>query len=158
MLLPSHLADSLPDDLPGQSNCGESNFSYFSAEAAAAAPASGTASPLSAQGSVAGFWTGGNPAISGLSLGQDVRPTSGLTSVLAHQSAAPGRGAEWGPSTEARQQQGNGGELRMQPAGNKGVLNEVVCGTLMLAYERAGLWEQVSHLFEHVPLHSLNIA
>lgn len=146
MLLPSHLADTLPDDLPGQSNCGESSFSYFSADSPAATPASGASSPLSTQGSPSGFWTGGNPAISGLSLSGtlDVRPTSSLTSALAHQSAATSRGAEWGATASPLQQQA-GAAPRLQQAGNKGVLNEVVCGTLMLAYERAGMWEQVSY-------------
>ena len=36
----------------------------------------------------------------------------------------------------------------VQAAGRvgKGPINEVVCGAMMLAYERAGKWEQVSHV------------
>lgn len=35
----------------------------------------------------------------------------------------------------------------VQAAGRvgKGPINEVVCGAMMLAYERAGKWEQVRH-------------
>ena len=37
----------------------------------------------------------------------------------------------------------------LQPPGRsgKGPINEVVCGAMMLAYERAGKWEQVGHCF-----------
>ena len=40
-----------------------------------------------------------------------------------HRSQAPGRGA--------------------RPAGARSAMNEVVCGAMMLAYERAGKWDEV---------------
>lgn len=42
----------------------------------------------------------------------------------------------------------------VQAAGRagKGPINEVVCGAMMLAYERAGKWEQVSHTWLTVVL------
>ena len=40
-----------------------------------------------------------------------------------HKSQAPGRGA--------------------RPAGARSAMNEVVCGAMMLAYERAGKWDEV---------------
>lgn len=48
----------------------------------------------------------------------------------------------------------------VQAAGRvgKGPINEVVCGAMMLAYERAGKWEQVSSrifLCSHVHLLTL---
>ena len=143
VLLPSRFADSLPDDLPGQSNCGESAFSYFGAETPQT-EAGSTNSPDST--ACTGFWTGGNAATSGISLGQGpTRRNSSLTSAIAQQTTVNGgssmrRTAEW---TSSPMQQQMAGVLRAPPLSNKGVLNEVVCGTLMLAYERAGLWEEV---------------
>ena len=124
------LAAGLPDELPGQSNCVEAAPSHADA-AVGPAPMD---SPASLFG---GVWNSANPAVSGLSLGQ---PQLQVAPVTASQLTAGGAGPllppDWMALSPSRLPS-------LRPAGAKPALNEVVCGTLMLAYERAGLWEQV---------------
>ena len=146
VLLPAPFADSLPDDLPGQSNSGEETFSYFSARSPPPPAAAAAGSPVSMQSSAEGGWTGGNAAVSGLALGSGLRTTSSLTAALAQQTSHHARPADLAMS-------GSYAGLASaaaprQQVGSKGVLNEVVCGALMLAYERAGLWEQAVNVLD----------
>ena len=128
------LAAGLPDELPGQSNCAEAGFGHHDAAANRAA----AASPASLFG---GVWSSSNPAVSGLSLGQTQlqaasAPDNGVRPLLP---------ADWLAASPSRLPS-------LRPSCGKPVLNEVVCGTLMLAYERAGLWEQVRvHGSRHGP-------
>ena len=121
------LAAGLPDELPGQSNCAEAGFSR---------PA-GAASPASLFG---GVWNSSNPAVSGLSLSQTQLQTAAAALSVSSPATDGGVGpllpADWLAASPSRLPS-------LRPSGSKPVLNEVVCGTLMLAYERAGLWEQV---------------
>ncbi len=143
---------TLPDDIPGQVNFSPpQSFSFFSASQAAAS--ADNRSPNQIQ------WTNDNAATSGLQLPhqtpQATSPGSSHSSQGTVQMPAV-------PSCLTPQQGGasNGGPARWgldmrgtehkskatQAAGRagKGPVNEVVCGAMMLAYERAGKWEQVS--------------
>ena len=130
------LAAGLPDELPGQSNCDDGALSYFSAASSAAAAAA--AAPASLFG---GVWSGSNPSVSGLSLGRfqpQPAPASALNTPRPGMEASAAARPDWAATSPSRL-------ASLRPSGIKPVLNEVVCGTLMLAYERAGLWEQVRH-------------
>ncbi len=125
------LAAGLPDELPGQSNCAEASLSHHDASSAAASPAA----------LFGGVWNSSNPAVSGLSLGQaQLQAAAAALRAPSPASADGGVGpllpADWLAASPSRLPS-------LRPSGSKPVLNEVVCGTLMLAYERAGLWEQV---------------
>ncbi len=142
------LAAGLPDELPGQSNCDKTALSYSDAATYYAAAAG--LGPASLFGSV---WSGSNPAVSGLSL-TPLRPQSAaLQAALSTPRPAADASAvphlDWAAPSPSRL-------ASLRPAGSKPVLNEVVCGTLMLAYERAGLWEQVGHHLTSTLALSLN--
>ncbi len=125
------LAAGLPDELPGQSNCAEAGLSHH--DAAAASPAS----------LFGGVWNSSNPAVSGLSLGQAQLQAAAAALRAPSPAADGGVGpllpADWLAASPLRLPS-------LRPSSGKPVLNEVVCGTLMLAYERAGLWQQASIL------------
>jgi hypothetical protein len=148
---------TLPDDIPGQVNSsGPHNFSFFSARQAAASAAD-------TQSTNHPTWTNDNAATSGLQLPQQVPHANSASSSPSSYSSQSTVQLPAVPSCLTPQQGGasNGGPARwgldmrgtehkskaMQAAGRagKGPVNEVVCGAMMLAYERAGKWEQVSH-------------
>ena len=128
------LAAGLPDELPGQSNCAESGLGHRQTTRSTAA----AASPASLFG---GVWNSSNPAVSGLSLDQ----TQLQAAAAADAGVGPLLPTDWLAVSPSRLPY-------LRPSGGKPVLNEVVCGTLMLAYERAGLCEQVRvHGSRHRP-------
>jgi len=148
---------TLPDDIPGQVNSsGPHSFSFFSARQAAASAAD-------TQSANHSTWTNDNAATSGLQLPQQVSHANSARSSPSSHSSQSTVQLPAVPSCLTPQQGGasNGGPARwgldmrgtehkskaMQAAGRagKGPVNEVVCGAMMLAYERAGKWEQVSH-------------
>jgi len=148
---------TLPDEIPGQVNfSGPQNFSFFSARQAAASAAD-------TQSANHSTWTNDNAATSGLQLPQQVPHANSASSSPSSHSSQSTVQLPAVPSCLTPQQGGasNGGPARwgldmrgtehkskaMQAAGRagKGPVNEVVCGAMMLAYERAGKWEQVRH-------------
>lgn len=158
---PTHAGCTLPDNIPGQANVSQpSSFSFFSAPQAAASSA---AAPPGLQTT----WT--NAATSGLQLPHQIpqpvaqQPGSAGSSHSSQSTAqlpavpsclAPppqqqglpassGGPARWGLDMRGTEHKSKA----VQAAGRagKGPINEVVCGAMMLAYERAGKWEQVSH-------------
>ena len=126
------LAAGLPDELPGQSNCAEAASSSFTA--------TGNRSVASPAALFGGVWNNSNPAVCGLSLGQS-QPQPAVASAVHRVPSGTGAARPLLPSAWLALSPSRMPLLR--PASSKPVLNEVVCGTLMLAYERAGLWEQV---------------
>lgn len=143
---------------PADSSAQAPAFSYFSgagkagaAVDAAAAPATDGGSPSSVAeaaaalaalsfglpaegarevaGAAAGAWTSDNAAVRGLAFHLDelsagpLPPAAADTAAVANVLPAPGL------------------KLRPLPRG-RGPVNEVVCGALMLAYERAGKWQE----------------
>lgn len=121
------LGATLPDSIPGQSNVGSppapgSPFSFFSRSAA-----------TPAESQAVNIWTTDNAAISGL----DARFTaqeevSSPVAAAVVSSAVPVADS----ATVARNM------------ANRGPLNEVVCGAMMLAYERSGCWQQAVNLLQ----------
>jgi pentatricopeptide repeat protein len=101
-------------------------FSYFSGSSrkAAAAAAPDTGSPVSVADAAAasGAWTSDNAAVRGLSL--HLEDLASPPAALGSSNILPA-----------------GQRLRPLPKG-RGPVNEVVCGALMLAYERAGRWQE----------------
>lgn len=136
-------------------------FSYFSAAAAVAASSAGSSSPEppttpSNGGTIAAPWTTNNAASRGLQfdLGSALKASNYEkidlhaigTRTPAHSKAAITTAP---PSTQNVPSavksnntiRANSGGLNAVK-GIRGVVNEVVCGALMLAYERAGKWEE----------------
>lgn len=161
---PTHAGCTLPDNIPGQANPPQfQSFSFFSAaQAAASSSVAAPQQPLNRKPT----WT--NPTISGLQLPHQV-PVQALQQPLqqpgsaggdqsshAHMPAVPsclssfsqqGHPLNGGPARWGLDLRGTEHKSRtVQAAGRvgKGPINEVVCGAMMLAYERAGKWEQVS--------------
>ena len=155
---PTHAAGcTLPDDIPGQANFSPPrSFSFFGS-------ASATASPQSSRSAA---WTYDNAATSGLYISQRSTagsaassPSSKSASSTAQAPASPltatpprptGGPAKWGLDLRGTEHKSKMPQSSMR--GNKGPVNEVVCGAMMLAYERAGKWEQVDWqgpLFKH---------
>ncbi|DBA66999.1 TPA: hypothetical protein ACH3X2_002107 [Trebouxia sp. C0005] len=170
--MPTHLAEqvldspthgtgcTLPDDIPGQVNSSSPhNFSFFSAHQAAASAAD-------TQSANHSTWTNDNAATSGLQLPQQAPHANSASSSPSSHSSQSTVQLPAVPSCLTPQQGGasNGGPARwgldmrgtehkskaMQAAGRagKGPVNEVVCGAMMLAYERAGKWEQAVTLLQ----------
>lgn len=158
---PTHAGGcTLPDEIPGQVNFSPpQSFSFFGINpAAAAASGQSTQSPA---------WTYDNAATSGLQLSQQgtagsagsagSSPSSNSATSTAQASpftaqSAPirftasakptGGPAKWGLDMRGTEHKSK--QPQIASRGNKGPVNEVVCGAMMLAYERAGKWEQVS--------------
>lgn len=160
---PTHAGCTLPASIPGQANAlqPQSSFSFFSASQAAASSA---AAAPQLQLHCQPTWT--NASTSGLQLPQQIpQPTppqpgsagsNQSSQSTAHMPAVPsclssppqrspacnGGPARWGLDMRGTEHKSKA----VQAAGRvgKGPINEVVCGAMMLAYERAGKWEQVS--------------
>ncbi len=99
-------------------------FSYFSS---ASPPPSPGAPGLPARAA----WTAENAAVRGLSLD--------LPSAAAAEEAAAAAASTSAAGAPARAGAAAGGAAAARA---RGALNEVVCGALMLAYERAGRWRE----------------
>ena len=152
---PTHAGCTLPDDIPGQVNFSQpQSFSLFSAASQAAAfSATQSGQPVT--------WS--TAATSRLQLPQQSPQQPGsagsshstqstvqlpavpscLTSQPQQAQQGAGGAARWGLDMRGTEHKSK----TVQAAGRvgKGPINEVVCGAMMLAYERAGKWEQVSH-------------
>ena len=149
---------TLPDDIPGQVNFSPpQNFSFFSDRQAAP-----SADPSQPANQIA--WTNDSAATSGLQLPpQTPQPASGASSPSSssHSShstvqlpavpscltpqqggASNGGPARWGLDMRGTEHKSKASQAAGRAG--KGPVNEVVCGAMMLAYERAGKWEQVS--------------
>lgn len=149
---------TLPDDIPGQVNFSPpQNFSFFSDRQAA--PSADSFHPASQV-----TWTNDSAATSGLQLPQQTaQPASGgsspshsshssqstvqlpaVPSCLTPQQGGAGDGgpARWGLDMRGTEHKSKASQAAGRAG--KGPVNEVVCGAMMLAYERAGKWEQVS--------------
>ena len=172
---PTHAGCTLPDNIPGQANAPQfQSFSFFSTSQAAAAPSSAATpqQPLKPKPT----WS--NPTVSGLQLPQQVplqalqqpgsagsdqssQSTAHMPAVPSCLSSPPQQGsapnggpARWGLGFRGTEHKSKA----VQAAGRagKGPINEVVCGAMMLAYERAGKWEQVSFTLQFSVL-SINL-
>lgn len=121
------IAADLPDDLPGQSNCGASD----PAEASFVSPTAPEPLPVSSATSASAVLTANSPSF---------QPAARLhqRSLIGHHQQQHHQQQQW---------QANHGCADMNPlqqarSSGKGSyrspLNEVVCGTMMLALERAG--------------------
>ncbi|KAG7669362.1 hypothetical protein Ndes2437B_g05514 [Nannochloris sp. 'desiccata'] len=143
-------------------------FSYFSAAAAAAAAAANTTgtsspeAPSTPSGGVnAAAWTTNNAASRGLQfdLGSALNASDyeKIDLHTAERTATPHRKAATtvssqhatpAPSTHRVSSAVGNNNITANSSGlnavkgGRGVVNEVVCGALMLAYERAGKWEE----------------
>ena len=143
------LGDTLPDSIPGQSNFFNTT-STSSADSSADSSATNMGGPAETSGRDAAFsffgtvdessaessavrsvWTISNAAVSGL---------YGAMPVQQVQTALPPLAVTEPVRRLGENHSWNGG------AKIKGPLNEVVCGSLMLAYERANCWEKVRNL------------
>jgi len=54
-------------------------------------------------------------------------------------------GAKWGLEMRGNEHKSKAPGRVVRPAGARSAMNEVVCGAMMLAYERAGKWDEVMH-------------
>lgn len=155
---PTHAGGcTLPTEIPGQVNFSPpQSFSFFGV---APAPAAAPANAQSGQS-----WTYNNAATSGLQLTQQSTAGSAGSSPNSKSASSTAQAPSFSPSTASVRStppsRSTGGPAKWgldmrgtehkskQPQstsrGNKGPVNEVVCGAMMLAYERAGKWEQVS--------------
>ncbi len=52
-------------------------------------------------------------------------------------------GAKWGLEMRGNEHKSKAPGRVVRPAGARSAMNEVVCGAMMLAYERAGKWDEV---------------
>ena len=52
-------------------------------------------------------------------------------------------GAKWGLEMRGNEHKSKAPGRGVRPAGARSAMNEVVCGAMMLAYERAGKWDEV---------------
>lgn len=122
---------ALPDDLPGQSN---------TAAVVAAAAAAAAGQGLSAAAEPFSFFS--TPHAHAVPAGADAASEAVDFAALPALRRPPPRpaaraddAAVWG-----------GARPGHRPA--KGLVNEVVCGAMMLAYERSGRWSQVCFVYQ----------
>ena len=159
---PTHAGGcNLPAEIPGQVNFSPpQSFSFFGSAAA----------PAKSQSNQSPAWTYDNAATSGLQIAQRgtagsaaSSPSSKSASSTVQSPAYPpspalsrpsGAPAKWGLDMRGTEHKSKMPQSTSR--GNKGPVNEVVCGAMMLAYERAGKWEQVSHpaSLAHTPDHA----
>ena len=161
---PTHATScALPDEIPGQVNFSPDRptFSFFSVSRPASPATPHQSSP---QSSGRPTWTSDNAATSGLQFSPEAsqpKPSSNSQSSYSatQQPAVPacltpsgsqgakgssnGAPARWPLDTRAAEMKAK--PVQAQGRSGKGPINEVVCGAMMLAYERAGKWHQVSH-------------
>lgn len=142
-------ASMLPDDLPGQSNSGQPSttgrdaeanepFSLFSSGAQMAHGSSINAIPLQQRPAVRGGAAASRPVP--IPSGRGGR---NATSCEQEPISNVVPGAKWGlemRGDEHRSKATGRPAVRATAASSKLLLNEVVCGALMLAYERSGKW------------------
>ena len=144
---------TLPNDIPGQVNSSPpQSFSFFSARQAAS-------SAGEAQSGSNTTWANNNAAANGLQRPATTPAPSSAGSSHSSQStvqlpAVPscltpqqGGASNGGPARWGLDMRGTEHKSKAQAAGRagKGPINEVVCGAMMMAYERAGKWQQVGH-------------
>lgn len=121
-------------------------FSYFTA-----------ADPMAGAAYAAATAAGASPAAAAAAAtAATSMPTLTLLQQLEQQQAEAGTGANnavaahWGLERSGSEQRAKGSSAGRLPAGgrSRGPVNEVVCGAMMLAYERAGRWEAAVNVLE----------
>ena len=117
-------------------------FSYFSGAPkplAAHSPAAVAPDSPNSVVPAGAAWTNDNAAVSGLSLSLQLEDLPSVASTAAAATAAVAGANNSVPAGDPA----HGGLLRLKPLPKgRGPVNEVVCGALMLAYERAGRWQE----------------
>jgi pentatricopeptide repeat protein len=118
----------------------DDGFSYFSSTSTHTGTVTATFRGVFDDGTSAPDWAGGTAAMQGLHLDLPVIPPLQVST-----SSAGAATSQDIPSTTTKP------HIKQLPKG-RGPVNEVVCGALMLAYERAGKWKEAVAVLERAKL------
>lgn len=83
----------------------------------------------------------GEPGQTPVNLVANIQTSSACCAMQELSNVVPG--AKWGLEMRGNEHKSKAPGRGVRLAGARSAMNEVVCGAMMLAYERAGKWDEV---------------